>query len=384
MCPPAAAPPRDLNYNCTVEELIMHLEKLQHGSPLPRNVIIDVNPYCRRPENLPDKMWYFIHSEYNKATEVGVWKPKGEPSRVFSNTSISGWRTTLEFFEGQTPHSPKKTNWIMQEFKVTPNKIEHSFDGSRVHEPSMLCKVFHSAEDLCDPELEPRIGGNDSLYEKSLNPIPLLLSTDSRFEKGSTSNHEENDQSDKVIAEIPPNDPVAENLSDDDCISRGDYIELWDLETRGSPSSSSDNSSCVTMSSDECFDSLALLQDLEPAKDPNLEGRDISNCHPNTSASDRPDVAVRGTAASGSLIINEPRNLPDQETRRTDLPSPTLAKGREKKRECSHENPSPNSCEATPSTSRQSSDSEGSKKGNGRIKRPKKKYLCFLPFQFFF
>ncbi|KAL9993403.1 hypothetical protein Hdeb2414_s1034g00975301 [Helianthus debilis subsp. tardiflorus] len=54
-----------------------------------------------------------------------------------------------------------------------------------------------------------------------------------------------------------------ENSSDMDCILCGDYIELNDLIDPGSRSSSSANSSCLTVTSDEYFDSMALLQELD-------------------------------------------------------------------------------------------------------------------------
>ena len=58
-----------------------------------------------------------------------------------------------------------------------------------------------------------------------------------------------------------------DNLPEIDCFSVGDYLELNDLDDLLSPSSSSDNSSCLSQTSDEFFDSLALLGDLESDKD---------------------------------------------------------------------------------------------------------------------
>lgn len=101
---------------------------------------------------------------------------------------------------------------------------------------------------------------------------------------------QEKDEPKNGIPESPPSDPVAENPPENDPIPGGDFLELWDLVPPGSPSSS-DNSSCVTMSSDECFDSLALLQDLERE----------TNLYHNTSASDRPDRIITGTAGSGTV-----------------------------------------------------------------------------------
>ncbi|KAD6119201.1 hypothetical protein E3N88_10472 [Mikania micrantha] len=56
---------------------------------------------------------------------------------------------------------------------------------------------------------------------------------------------------------------ILEQSSEMDCILRGDYFELNDLIDPGSQSSSSANSSCLTVTSDEYFDSMALLQELD-------------------------------------------------------------------------------------------------------------------------
>lgn len=51
--------------------------------------------------------------------------------------------------------------------------------------------------------------------------------------------------------------------SDMDYISRGDFLEIQDLDTPASSSSSSENSSRVSFTSDEYFDPMALLRDID-------------------------------------------------------------------------------------------------------------------------
>ncbi|KAK4745702.1 hypothetical protein SAY87_012014 [Trapa incisa] len=385
MYPLAVAPLSGPDLHCTYAELISSLFKLQQGlSDLPPNVITCVNPYCSRPENISDKCWFFIGSERgSKAIEGGVWKPKGDPFPVFSDTVINGWKTILEFFEEKTPHSWQKTGWVMHEFKITPYELGQSIHDVNAHETSVLCRVFLSGDNLTHQDIVLKYSDDDSAVGKRPHPMPLvLLNTGGRFEKGSTSNHQENDQCEQGTPEGPQTgspltDPAPENLRENDIISNGDYLELCDLGAPGSPSSSSDNSSCVTMSSDECFDTLDLLQDLEPREDPSHDSRGI-NVPLNNFISDRHISSMTRTIASGALIKNDPRSLPLQGTRRTNIISTNSAnKGKEKKGECSRQNPSPNHREASPS----SSDSEGGKKGDRRVKRHRKKYLCFL-FQF--
>lgn len=60
-----------------------------------------------------------------------------------------------------------------------------------------------------------------------------------------------------------PRDHSDDIAADLDCILRGDYLELNDLVDAASHSSSSESSSRPSFASDEYFDSMALLRDLD-------------------------------------------------------------------------------------------------------------------------
>lgn len=76
--------------------------------------------------------------------------------------------------------------------------------------------------------------------------------------------------------------------------SGGNFIELQDLDNPAS-SSSSENSSVMSISSDECFDSMAFLQDLEDQiVEQNDAGRRL-----HVSASNKPDEVVIVPATLG-------------------------------------------------------------------------------------
>lgn len=65
--------------------------------------------------------WYFIPSEENNDTNnFGFWKAKGEACKIYSNSVITGWRTTFEFFEDHT-HG-HKTDWIILEYRIVQGK----------------------------------------------------------------------------------------------------------------------------------------------------------------------------------------------------------------------------------------------------------------------
>lgn len=96
---------------------------------------------------------------------------------------------------------------------------------------------------------------------------------------------------------------VSHNLVDieheTDYLPGGDFLELLDLENPASPSSSSD-SSCLTMSSDECFDALDLLRDLESEKS-HAQMQNNPDCKLSVFASSRPTEMVMYPAPTGNI-----------------------------------------------------------------------------------
>lgn len=101
--------------------------------------------------------------------------------------------------------------------------------------------------------------------------------------------------------------PLAENgghvdIPIEDILYMGDYLELDDLADGESRSSSSDNTSCVTVSSEECFDSLALLQDIEDDFNRQEQGKD-ANFKFSVAASARPTEVVMRPANLGKVQI---------------------------------------------------------------------------------
>lgn len=61
---------------------------------------------------------FLIQSKEASKDKLGFWKPKKDACKVFSDSSITGWKTTHEFYEGQAPNE-HKTGWVIQEYKIT-------------------------------------------------------------------------------------------------------------------------------------------------------------------------------------------------------------------------------------------------------------------------
>lgn len=112
----------------------------------------------------------------------------------------------------------------------------------------------------------------------------------------------DNDTGSPLIERRSPN-PFLENAFETDCVLMGDYFELNNLIDPGSRSSSSANSSCLTMTSEEYFDSMALLQELDYAI-ADQEMKD-SNVNFNLSAPIQSKQVLIHPATSGVLFFHQ-------------------------------------------------------------------------------
>ncbi|KAI3807284.1 hypothetical protein L1987_23210 [Smallanthus sonchifolius] len=309
MCSSSYIPIAAENEYWTDEAIFMLLFNFKRGTPLPSHVTTDVNPYQHRPSNLPADLWYLC-SEVKKDAKCGFWQETGAPCETFSNYDIIGWRTTLQFYEDLA----RKTDWVMQEYRIT-EKCDNNIKDLRA-----LCRVF-----LAD-ENKPPTGhciAADTDVKIPNNLAPKAVSTT------------------ELVGKTMENKtcPTLEQSSDMDCILRGDYFELNDLNDPGSCSSNSANSSCLTMTSEEYFDSMALLQEIEN------DSKDSSVKFNLSAPSKATEVLIRPATSDSKCSAQE-----------TSKDSKSLS--------------------VPKSTSK-----EGKKEGVSRTKRCKMmKYLCFLAF----
>ncbi|KAK3231559.1 hypothetical protein Dsin_003440 [Dipteronia sinensis] len=363
MYPSATSPPPDISFACTHEELFVSLERMMNGFPLPSNVITDINPYIYKPTNLPDGVWYFVRSKQNTNTQHGYWKAKGDAVEVFSNSVIIGWRTSHEFYEGQVSHE-HKTDWVMQEFRITRKRVCGS---SKSEDSSSLCRVL-SAEQTPNSENQQSMSTVDTSQDSSSKPQVK----------------DDDEKTESAVSERPANNHVP-YLPDSDYISRGDFLELLDLlDEPASPSSSSETSSCVTMSSDDCFDADAWLKELESNNNQD-QVQDNAGYRYTAPASHRPTEMVV-FPATGSLVSVENRNSPIREIHEND--SSAIARGLVDQANSGQE---ANYRDAGPSTSSHSRNvastsnsnsavRNGEEKTVGRVDKLKKYILCFKQF----
>ncbi|XP_048131238.1 NAC domain-containing protein 101-like isoform X2 [Rhodamnia argentea] len=362
MCPPVVAPSlADMNECRTYEELFVFMFCMAEGYFVPANVITDVNPFNCLPETLLENIWYFMNSMENKGVEGGLWDPSGEPREVFGDASINGWQETYQFYEGQGS-DVKKTDWLMLEYYMTPKA---SSEAASAKDAKSLCKVFRGSSSP--------LSGSEMLQNQ------MQVDTTSLDIMRRTSSF------------ILPSHPV-ENLPELDEFDPRDYIELLDLGIPQSPSSSSDNSSCMTMLSDECFDFLDALVDLE-AESGDHEERKDAGCDLVAQAAisglpleERPSENTRDGKA-----VNKDSSPPlTLDSRSSELSNISLAPsadgrnktdGRLKKLKRKYLPASSSQSSDGSNSSRAPSPGPGGRaKTNGTLKKLQKKCLCFMPF----
>lgn len=365
MCPPArVTPPDNIGLYWTDEEVFTCLERMIQGeSSVPANVIKNINPYQQLPSNLNDEKWYFIHSEQKKDSEYGFWKAKGDANAIYTGSSIIGWRTTLEFYKGQALHG-QRTDWVMQEYRI-PQKGLCSNNPPK--ESSLLCRIFLSSGTSPNHETQHKLGG-----------AAIAGGTTGQGCMSESQARNKDDYTGPLAAagELPHS--FVENMVDD-------FLELDDL--LGEPElrcSSLDNTSCLPLTSDEYFDSWALMQELEDEIDRNKQqqGKNANFKFCIAAASGKPNKVVMHPATLGSLISINGSKLPAEAVNKK-LPDRRIPE-RVIKIEKTHDGKEGTSKSPTVVTSSSGSPkavTEGEKKAQaGVTKKLKKDYLRFMPF----
>ncbi|KAK4348752.1 hypothetical protein RND71_031507 [Anisodus tanguticus] len=425
MCPLASsAPPPGFMSSCwTNEEIILSLDRFNCGSPVPDDVIVD-NPYQYDPSNLPDGAWFLVSSSGKKETKHGLWKAKGSACEIFADSVICGWRTTFEFSQVHAPIE-QKTVWMMQEYKIMQkgendqnkskvifttifpllksliiyrfNLVRHASEllvWLDILQESTLCRVFSCCNEETKPEHKNKINNeknpeqNDDLdtwLQLSLMPS-VNQHTSSNDEQRSISESQVNNQTVRVGSSLvdkfkdPSGDDIVAEL---DCILREDYLELDDLGDVASHSSSSGNSSRLSFASDECFDSLAFLRDLDGEKNQDLSAKGSTSNYYIMMCEIANDVVVEPAPleslvkGSGAAAKETQQAADNNKSKCPREPSPDQAAKR-LKAERTDEGPS-HSCRATTSSSSSNSHKPGlvARREEKRMKKLMK-YFCFM------
>ncbi|KAM7280336.1 hypothetical protein ACFE04_007470 [Oxalis oulophora] len=352
-----------IDANSTYEGICLFLEKIMSsGSSLPDNVVNDFNPYSSDPKNLPDGFWFFIRSEDKKTVnEHGSWQTNGEACEVFSNDSVIGWMTILDFYQGQLPHQ-QKTDWIMQDFRITQKRLSQNTEAK---EADSLCRLFCGTEQISKT--------------RSFSAPLFFPNTDNGNKEGEPSEPQ-------VLELFPVIDFPIENVNEidldpPDYVAEDDYLDLQDLEDAALSDSSINTS--LTLSSDEYFDSEALLRDIEAENirksTKKNDGYKFSVSVANQVILSPPITGSRVSICSSQLSHEESVKAnfskPVSVTEQNNLSKPVVGNQR---RDISSLSPLHDL--ATPSHDNDAAADKRKKSPISRTKRLPKKYFCCMPF----
>ncbi|XP_042064850.1 NAC domain-containing protein 41-like isoform X1 [Salvia splendens] len=373
MCPPAQPTPCEIGFYWSDEQIILLLADYSPGSRIPDNVLDDSNPFQSHPRNLPDGMWFLVHSNEKKGMTDGFWKAKGEPCKVYSNNGINGWRTTLEYFEGLAPDG-QLTNWFMQEYKISPNELG---DKCSPKASRLLCRVFLCGDDISRSKMISQNCKN-IIESKNLNPVKSIkpdanVTSDQDMEHEPRANRENDVGTLAMASDVKPSSPPGD-FSEGECFSRGDFLELDDLQDPESHSSSSQNSSCPSKLSEEYFGSdhfgsSDFLRDLEEEVEKSCREEQFSrSCHRFSAQIVQNNVVLQPALPGSSVVYDSVRGDVAE--------TPSTSPGAD---ETSNDKKVHSKAEGAASTSNGATREEKKSGGSSRINKFKT-YFCFAAF----
>ncbi|THU71936.1 hypothetical protein C4D60_Mb04t06800 [Musa balbisiana] len=316
--------PMDISINSTDDEVVLYLEGRKVGDPTPNNVITEVNPFGVEPWDSPEKIWYLYHSEGPRSPEVGCeikvtrsgyWRPTDDV-KIYTGTSTIGRKTTLEFCKGKVPFG-ERTGWMMHEYQAEQHKLNgyiYSKDSSSLFRIFLQTDRSGSLGELNYSASAGASGGEyveqlllSLLEQEEINLCLTVSANSSQFDITLTQTVAEMDQAQSALSSRRPDGPVPENFCENmyrNCdFSKGEYLELNDFNSPETSSASSDNSSRMSVNSDELFDPDALLRDIENDHGLGVE-EEYTECRFSISAPVKSSQVVIRPPPSGSIKRN--------------------------------------------------------------------------------
>ncbi|KAI3946107.1 hypothetical protein MKX01_024863 [Papaver californicum] len=368
MCPlvPVSPTTEDIGFNWSGELLVMCLERTICGDPIPANVNTEINPYLDLPWLLnvmcTDSIWY-LHSGDLKASETGYWTETEEECEIYTDSPTIGSRSTFQFFCGQAPNG-EKTNWMMHAYKIQQKRLlEINKEGN----PNSLCRVFTNRNQSQSPnnkEEQHGSGGCDAIDNSVLrNSTELDHNSKQPTNKfqvcelhviSKNEKHDPMKVSDRHLRQPSPDNSI-QDLNEIYDFSRGDYLELEDLD-------------------DPLESSLStLLRDLDLQR----------NHTDNIAGLLRPiHAAVRGNSLGAEQQLLDTEALEDTRNRQTAGNCNNELTNSSQNEVASSSSSNSNGSvpvPASPTSTENKDDVGGRSRSRSRMAKLRKKYLCFIP-----
>ncbi|KAA8536493.1 hypothetical protein F0562_028971 [Nyssa sinensis] len=158
--------PPGFRFYPTDEELVVHfLHRKAALLPCNPDVIPDLDLYPYDPWELDGKalaegnQWYFFSRRtQNRVTGNGYWKPLGGDEPVTTSASKRvGLKKYYMFYTGEPP-AGIKTNWIMQEYRLSDTASSSRSSKRKGHPKTdyskwVVCRVYERDDDDDGTEL---------------------------------------------------------------------------------------------------------------------------------------------------------------------------------------------------------------------------------------
>ncbi|KAM7263363.1 hypothetical protein ACFE04_001046 [Oxalis oulophora] len=214
--------PTGFRFHPTDEELLVHYLKRKTDSvPLPVSIIADIDLYKFDPWELPSKAtfgeqeWYFFTprdrkypngARPNRAATSGYWKATGTDKPILASNGTNnkiGVKKALVFYNGKPPKGIK-TNWIMHEYRLIQNHLNHrpqqlpldlpNKKGSLRLDDWVLCRIYkkHNSQRPIEREREEdssSTGHNHGIIFGTKNGPMLIDSEENNFFDGMITDH---------------------------------------------------------------------------------------------------------------------------------------------------------------------------------------------------
>ncbi|KAG9129364.1 hypothetical protein Leryth_016650 [Lithospermum erythrorhizon] len=158
--------PPGFRFYPTDEELVVHfLHRKATLLPCHPDIIPDLQLYPYDPWDLDgkamaegNKWYYYSRRTQNRETGHGFWKPIGVDEPIFSNASghSVGIKKLHAFYIGE-PHEDAKTNWILEEFRLTDSASSSNNRSQRRSSKTdyskwVVCRVYQCTGDNDDDD----------------------------------------------------------------------------------------------------------------------------------------------------------------------------------------------------------------------------------------
>ncbi|KAF3334131.1 NAC transcription factor 29-like protein [Carex littledalei] len=241
------------NWPCE-ENYITHLATRRKGDAIPQGVI-SVNPFSSNPWDFPEDSWYLFEENPNEEkwegdvtrTENGFWK--WSSTVTISTESTFGFRNVFEFYQGNTPVGTR-TGWMMYQYHGRPNREQ----ATHAQENISLCRLLWQNMERANSS---RPNNSPSACADFCTSEPEMITIKEAREAGGNVLVNVSQDSFIELKDLMSSDGEISELYG---FSDRDFLEFNDILISDTASTSSENSSDMSVNSEDYFNIGDMLR----------------------------------------------------------------------------------------------------------------------------